>query len=135
MFTFFLLKIFSIVHCWFICFLILYLQFNPALCEEGWSKFSQIWIGFLWTDLFVGLLTKTAGFGMKIGHILAFLISTNLDDICHHVLYGFVHLMIYKLDAGCFAFGILQFRYYADFFNQNMQLRLMLGTRLISIVV
>jgi hypothetical protein len=57
------INIFSIVHCWFICSLILYLQFNPALCQEGWSKFSQIWIGFLWTDLFVGLLTKTAGFG------------------------------------------------------------------------
>merc|ERR1712037_19753 len=107
----FLRKCVSIVHCWFICSLILYLQFNPALCEEGWSKFSQIWIGFLWTDLFLGLLTKTAG----------------LDDICHHILYGFVHLMIYKLDAGCFAFGILQYRYYADFFNQNMQLRLMLA--------
>ncbi|CBY06793.1 unnamed protein product [Oikopleura dioica] len=107
----FLRKCVSIVHCWFICALIIYLQFNAALCQEGWSKFSQIWIGFLWTDLFIGLLTKTAGF----------------DDICHHILYGFVHLMIFKLDAGCFAFGILQYRYYADFFNQNMQLRLILG--------
>ena len=35
--------------------------------------------------------------------------------------------MIYRTGAGCLAFKVLKYRYYADLFNQNSQLRLMLG--------
>ena len=59
----FLRKCVSIVHCWAVCTAVLYLEFNPEKCATGWQTFSEVWVGFLWTDLIVSFLTGTASAG------------------------------------------------------------------------
>ena len=53
--------------------------------------------------------------------------TANFDDRTHHVLYGTIHAVIIYFNSGCTLFNALSYRYYADFFNQNMQLRLILA--------
>ena len=53
--------------------------------------------------------------------------TANFDDRTHHVLYGTIHAFIIYFNSGCTLFNALSYRYYADFFNQNQQLRLILA--------
>ena len=53
--------------------------------------------------------------------------TANFDDRTHHVLYGTIHAFIIYFNSGCTLFHALSYRYYADFFNQNQQLRLILA--------
>ena len=62
----FLRKCVSIVHCWAVCIAVVYLEFNPKKCAAGWQTFSEVWVGFLWTDLIVSFLTGTASAGYKL---------------------------------------------------------------------
>lgn len=107
----FLRKCVSIVHCWFVTGIVFYLHWNPQHCETHWQMFSELWVGFLMTDLILSLLTGTS----------------TADDRNHHILYSVVHGLVMYTGAGCLAFRVLSLRYYADLFNQNMQLRLLLA--------
>ena len=53
--------------------------------------------------------------------------TANFDDRTHHVLYGTIHAFVIYFNSGCTLFNALSYRYYADFFNQNQQLRLILA--------
>jgi len=106
-------KFISICHglyitCWYIK---LHYVEDKEECEAGWLHAHKLWAGFLLTDAILSEMNGTA----------------NFDDRTHHVLYGTIHAFVIYFNSGCTLFNALSYRYYADFFNQNQQLRLILA--------
>lgn len=106
-------KCISICHCLYISYHYVKMHYveNNEECEAGWMHSHKLWAGFLLTDAILSEATGTA----------------NFDDRTHHVLYGTIHCFIIYFNSGCILFNALSWRYYADFLNQNMQLRLILA--------
>ena len=56
-------KCVSILHCAISSIAIIFIQNNPQNCKENWECFTLFWIGFLMSDLLVGMLTNSVSAG------------------------------------------------------------------------
>ena len=115
-------KCISIFHCLVICAGITYVTIGyghtaPHSTQVWLFRIhSEVWCGYFLADALVSEWNGTATF----------------DDRCHHAIYSVLHGTITYLsgaqpELGYYGFQLCRWRYYADFFNQNMQLRLILG--------